>query len=118
MAKHLNSTPGSSPLPLTLVDLDRHPDGELMRLCSQAGRLRDRAYLDGIDVYQCPGPDYVPSLHRLIGKISDMPAKTIEGFKLKALCLLGGEDDPHNQHVARAPLVSVVKDALRLGLPA
>ena len=116
MATHAHSTPGGSPLPFAVIDLDNHPDGTLMRLCSQAARLRDRAYLEGIDIYQCPGPEYVPCLHRLINQVSDTAPRTQEGFRLKALFLLGDDDDPRNTWPVRAPLVSVIKDALRLGL--
>ncbi|GAB0119902.1 hypothetical protein [Acidisoma sp. 7E03] len=116
MAIHAHSTPSGSPLPFGFIDLDNHPDGRLMRLCSQAGRLRDRAHFEGVEIYQCPEPEYVRMLHRLIAQISDMAPRTQEGFRLKALFLLGDEDDPRNTWAVRAPLVSVIKDALRLGL--
>jgi len=118
MATHALSTPRDNPVPLpsALINLDHHPDGPLMRLCSQAGRLRDRAHFEGVDIYRCPAPDYVPSLHRLILQISEIAPRTQEGFRLKALTLLGDEHDSCNSGTIRAPLVSVVKDALRLGL--
>lgn len=116
MAIHDHSTPNRGRLQLGIIDLDTHPDGALMRLCSQASRLRDRAYFEGIDIYQCPGPEYVPCLHRLINQVSDTAPRTQEGFRLKALFLLGDDDDPRNTWAVRAPLVSVIKDALRLGL--
>lgn len=118
MAERANITGGSNSLPLNLIDLDHHPDGELMRLCSRAAALQDRADLEGVDTNCWPVPPYAVTLMGLQGEIAVAEPQTIEGLRLKAMTLMGDENSERNRSVARFHLVAVIKDFLRAGVPA
>jgi hypothetical protein len=120
MAKHLCSTPGSAQLPQTfdLVDLDQHPDGKLLRLLSQATKLRDRCETAGINPYQFQGPPVALELWELTISIIKAEALTPLGLQAKAIFVMGDQHDPMGHTCLVAPFASVVRDLLRMGVPA
>lgn len=118
MAERANITGGGNPLPLTLINLNSHPDGALMRLCSRAAALQDRADLEGVDLNLWPLPPYGITYMGLLAEIAAAEPYTIEGVRLKAMTLMGDEDSEINRTAGRSYLVAVIRDFLRMGVPA
>lgn len=121
MATRAHNTPGGNSLPLSLIDLDTHPDGDLMCLCSRAGALQDRADLEGVNINHWPLPPYAITLTGLLAEIAEIAViepQTIEAVRLKAMTLMGDEDSELNRSFGRYHPVAVIRDFLRLGVPA
>lgn len=118
MAERAHITGGGTSLPLTLIDLEQHPDGALMRLCNRAAALQDRADLEGVDLNLWPLPPYGVTHMGLLAEIAAAEPYTIEGVRLKAMTLMGDPDSGINRTAGRSYLVSVIRDFLRMGVAA
>jgi hypothetical protein len=66
MANHASITGAARPLPLDLIDLDQHPDGDLLR--TGASLIRLRSIVEGLE-----------------GVIARAAPKTVDGLRMKAL---------------------------------
>jgi hypothetical protein len=116
------------PLPLTLIDLEQHPDGELLRLIAQGTKAREAYYLltkrgyrrglakaDRAEVSAAYCARF-----RLETTIVATPAKTKFGLTAKALFALEHEATA-NVHGANLTwgigglLFAVVNDAMQMG---
>lgn len=121
MAAHAYSTPGNGPLPLTLIDLEQHPDGDLLRLCAKMTNLQDRVDRPGAALDTQLSKDYWATADRIV----QTHPRTADGFQMKALvalamlapkarevgCMTGG------QLSLWSGAVAIVNDVIR-GMPA
>lgn len=124
MAERAHTTSGGTSLPLTLIDLEQHPDGELLRMIARATVLREREWLDRLPPAKHLGKekrrDYNQLCHdlwKLDMAIASHPATTRFGVHAKALYAV-----EHRDFEAKAPtcsglglVFSVLSDALRTG---
>jgi hypothetical protein len=80
MAGYTYST-GGNPLPLTLINLDQHADGDLLRLCAKMTNLRER--------WDQPGGAFDLGLTREYWKTAELIAvalpRTEDGLRMKAM---------------------------------
>jgi hypothetical protein len=115
MAEHAHITGGERPLPLQLIDLDSHADGALMQMCARGIALQDLCRFKHIDRY-VPGTAEARELWGLTKTIMFTKALSIEGLRMKAMFAIGDEWDIGKVSVAEGPAVSVIYDAVRLGV--
>ena len=120
MAEHAHSTGSSAPLPLTLIDLETHPDGALLRLCGKMANLQDRFDRPGAGLDTALSKEYWAT----VDQITAIYPKTIDGFQMKAMMALAMLA-PKVREVSRicngkpglwAGIVSLASDVIR-GLP-
>lgn len=121
MAERAHITGGSRPLPLEIIPLDQHPDGELLRLCGRMTNLQDRWDEPGAELDRALSRDYWSTSDR----IAAIHPKTADGFQMKAMVALAMLYPSQRQVEAMcdgrlsvwAGAVAIVNDVIR-GLPA
>jgi hypothetical protein len=117
MAKHDHITGGKGLPAFNLIDLDDHPDAALLKACAQATKLRDNLETIGKHPFgslDCPSGC---NLLKLCHFIAHTDALTDLGVTMKATFVMGDQADPMEQ-TPRMLYVSVIKDFLRMGVPA
>jgi hypothetical protein len=85
---------------------------------SMSAKGQRRAEIEGVDIWRCPMPAYAWELMRITIAISETESVTSEGLRMKAIFVLGDDANPLNRSLATAQFASVVRDMLRLGVPA
>ena len=124
MATHAHITGGGCPLPLELVDLSCHPDGELLRMLSRGTSLREREWSERLPTGKHLGKDRRRNYNQLCHDIWKLdlaiikhPARTKFGVHAKALYALEHRDAEGKAptHGSHGLLFSVLSDALRIG---
>jgi len=108
---------GTGAFPLELIDLDAHPDGKLLRACVQATKLRDRFQNEGVEPFRHPAPQGADEFFDLTIFIVETEALTQLGLRAKAIFAFG-DTELMSVSLNAAPYASVVRDFLRMGVPA
>jgi hypothetical protein len=97
MANRTHSTTGDNPLPLDVVELDQHPDGALLQAAAAFHRLREedsrawKAIPDDKDLTQAhwdwcnSEKGYWTLIDSACERVRQLPARTLEGLRAKAL---------------------------------
>lgn len=114
MAKHAHTTGSGASLPLALIDLDRHPDGALLRACAQATKMRDIGTTTAAPG-QYPLEGAPTRYWELVSLICKTEACTAMGATMKAIFVMGDQPDP-DQHSPASLYASVIRDFLRVGV--
>lgn len=124
MADRAHITPGGTSLPLTLIDLEQHPDGELLQMIARGTALREREWLERLPRGKHLGKEkrraynqLCQDLWKLDMAIARQLATTRFGVHAKAIYAV-----EHPSFEAQAPTYggsgltfSVLSDALRTG---